>query len=128
MIFNWPDTRPIPVADGWAGAEMRAFTLSNSITTTDQQTDKAFYRVACPQLKRERGLSKLVREKEEEKKHEQASKRKNERAIEGKCKKEREKENKRKNKRKRVRERVRKNERKNKRKKERKNKRKNKRK
>ena len=37
-----PDTRPIPVADGWAGAEMRVFTLSNSITTdrpTDQRTD-----------------------------------------------------------------------------------------
>ena len=33
-----PDTRPIPVADGWAGAEMRVFTLSNSITT-DQRTD-----------------------------------------------------------------------------------------
>ena len=28
-----PDTRPIPVADGWAGAEMRVLTLSNSITT-----------------------------------------------------------------------------------------------
>ena len=23
-----PDTRPIPVADGWAGAEMRVFALS----------------------------------------------------------------------------------------------------
>ena len=33
-----PDTRPIPVADGWAGAEMRVFTLSNSITT-DGRTD-----------------------------------------------------------------------------------------
>ena len=32
------DTRPIPVADGWAGAELRVFTLSNSITT-DGQTD-----------------------------------------------------------------------------------------
>ena len=68
-----PDTRPIPVADGWAGAEMRVFTLSNSITTdgptdgrtngrtdqrtdgrTDQRTDKASYRVACPQLKIEK--------------------------------------------------------------------------
>ena len=50
-----PDTRPIPVADRWAGAEMRVFTLSNSITMTDwptdQRTDKASYRVACPQLK-----------------------------------------------------------------------------
>ena len=45
-----PDTQPIPVADWWAGAVMRVFTLSNSITT-DQQTDKASYRVACPQLK-----------------------------------------------------------------------------
>ena len=38
-----PDTRPIPVADGWAGAEMRVFTLSNSITTdgrTDGQMDQ----------------------------------------------------------------------------------------
>ena len=33
-----PDTRPLPVADGWAGAEMRVVTLSNSITT-DRQTD-----------------------------------------------------------------------------------------
>ena len=50
MLFCWivylkstrPDTRPIPVADGWAGAEMHVFTLSNSITTdgrTDQRTD-----------------------------------------------------------------------------------------
>ena len=49
-----PDTQPIPVADWWAGAVMRVFTLSNSITTdqqTDQRTDKASYRVACPQLK-----------------------------------------------------------------------------
>ena len=38
-----PDTRPIPVADGWAGAEMRVFTLSNSITTvrpTNQPTNQ----------------------------------------------------------------------------------------
>ena len=33
-----PDTRPIPVAGGWAGADMRVFTLSNSITT-DERTD-----------------------------------------------------------------------------------------
>ena len=53
-----PDTRPIPVADGWAGAEMRVFPLFNSITTdrpTDQPTngwtDKASYRVASPRLK-----------------------------------------------------------------------------
>ena len=53
------DTWPIAVADGWAGVEMRVFTLSNFIITdrqtngpTDQwtngQTDKASYRVACP--------------------------------------------------------------------------------
>ena len=44
-----PDTRPKPVADGWAGAEIRVFTLSNSIITdqqTDRLTDKASYRVA----------------------------------------------------------------------------------
>ena len=37
-----PDTRPIPVADGWTGAEMRVFTLSNSLITdglTDERTD-----------------------------------------------------------------------------------------
>ena len=33
-----PDTRPIPVANGWAGAEMHVFTFSNSITM-DQRTD-----------------------------------------------------------------------------------------
>ena len=47
------DTWPIPVADGWAGAEMRVFTLFNLIITdgwTNGQMDKASYRVACPQL------------------------------------------------------------------------------
>ena len=47
-----PDTRPT-VADGWAGAEMRVSTLSNSIITdgwTNGQTDKASYGVACAQL------------------------------------------------------------------------------
>ena len=34
-----PDTRPIPVTDGWAGAKMRVFTLSNSITT-DRPTNR----------------------------------------------------------------------------------------
>ena len=47
-----PDTRPIPVADGWAGAEMRIFPLFDSCPRTDQRmdrwTDKASYRVACP--------------------------------------------------------------------------------
>ena len=34
-----PDTRPIPVADGWAGAEMRVFPLFDS-SVTDQPTDQ----------------------------------------------------------------------------------------
>ena len=49
-----PDTRP-SVADGWAGAEMRVFPLFDSMVTdgrTDGRTDKASYRVACPQLKK----------------------------------------------------------------------------
>ena len=46
-----PDTRPIPVADGWAGLEMRVFTLFDSCSRTDGRTDKGSYRVACPQLK-----------------------------------------------------------------------------
>ena len=45
----------IPVADGWAGVEMRVFTLFNSCSRTDRptdrRTDKGSYRVACPQLK-----------------------------------------------------------------------------
>ena len=59
-MITRPDTRPIPVADGWAGAEMRVSTLSNLITMTDgrtngptdRRTDKASCRVACPQLER----------------------------------------------------------------------------
>ena len=50
-----PDTRPIPVADGWAGADMRVFTVFDLCWRTDRRThwrmDKASYRVACPQLK-----------------------------------------------------------------------------
>ena len=34
-----PDTQP-PVADGWAGAEMRVFPLFDSITSTDQPTNQ----------------------------------------------------------------------------------------
>ena len=34
-----PDTRPIPVADGWAGAEMRVVTLFDSCSRTDGRTD-----------------------------------------------------------------------------------------
>ena len=48
------DTRPIPVADGWAGAEMRVFPLFDSSVTdrpTDGRTDKASYRVARPRLR-----------------------------------------------------------------------------
>ena len=49
------DTRPIPVLDGWAGAEMRFF---NPITTDwqtngpkDGPTDRASYKVVSPRLK-----------------------------------------------------------------------------
>ena len=49
----------IPVTEGWAGAEMRVFTLFDSCSRTDRptdgrtdgRTDKGSYRVACPQLK-----------------------------------------------------------------------------
>ena len=51
-----PDTRPIPVANAWAEAEMRVFKLDHHDRRTDQRTDqrtyKASYRVACPRLKR----------------------------------------------------------------------------
>ena len=51
-----PDTRPIPVADGWAGAETLVFPLFDSCSPTDGRTDgrtdKASYKVACPQLKK----------------------------------------------------------------------------
>ena len=49
-----PGTRPIPVADGWAGAEMRVFALSDLIITdqrTNRRMDKASYRVASLQWK-----------------------------------------------------------------------------
>ena len=59
-----PDMRP-PVADGWAGADMRVFSLFNSSVTdrptdrrTDRRTDKASYRVACPQLKKKKKKKK----------------------------------------------------------------------
>ena len=32
-----PDTRPIPVADGWAGAEMPVFPLFNSMTPDERK-------------------------------------------------------------------------------------------
>ena len=57
-----PDTRSIPVADGWAGAELRVFTLFDSCSRTDKRTDGRTdqrtdgrakpHIVACPQLKR----------------------------------------------------------------------------
>jgi len=81
-----PDTRPIPVTDRWAGAELRVFTLFVSCSQTngrtdgqmdgrmdgrtDGRTDKGRYRVACPQLKKkkreeERNMeSKIERKKE----------------------------------------------------------------
>ena len=34
-----PDTRPIPVADRWAGAEMRVFTLFDPWSRTNGTTD-----------------------------------------------------------------------------------------
>ena len=46
IIGTRPDTRPIPVADGWAGAEMRVFALSQldhhgpTNQPTDQPTDR----------------------------------------------------------------------------------------
>ena len=48
-----PDTRP-SVADGWAGAFSHFSTRGYGPTNqrTDGRTDKASYRVACPQLKR----------------------------------------------------------------------------
>ena len=59
-IQTRPDTRPIPDADGWAGAETLVFPLFNLCSPTDQptdrRTDKASYRVACPQLKSTKSL------------------------------------------------------------------------
>ena len=74
-----PDTRP-PVADGWAGADMRVFGLFDSCSPTDRRTDgrtdKASYRVACPQLKREMNETK---ERRKEIKKERKIERNNER-------------------------------------------------
>ena len=60
-----PDTRPIPVADGWAGAEMRVFPLFDSITTdqpTNRRTDKASYRAGSPRLKTAHNPKRLRRD------------------------------------------------------------------
>ena len=38
-LLTRPNTRPIPVADGWAGAEMRLFTLFDSCSRTNRPTD-----------------------------------------------------------------------------------------
>ena len=63
MLKTRPDTRPIPVADGWAGAELCVFTLfdpsSRTDGRTDGRTDKGSYRVEFPQLKRGKMLRKL---------------------------------------------------------------------
>ena len=34
-----PDTQPVPVADGWAGAKMHVSPLFDSCSRTDGQTD-----------------------------------------------------------------------------------------
>ena len=34
-----PDTRPIPVTDRWAGAELRVFTLFDLCSRMDRRTD-----------------------------------------------------------------------------------------
>ena len=39
MLKTRPDTRPIPVADGWAGAELCVFALSQ-LDHHDQRTDR----------------------------------------------------------------------------------------
>ena len=39
VMLTRPDTQPIPVADGWAGAEMRVFTLFNWCSRTNGPTD-----------------------------------------------------------------------------------------
>ena len=44
-----PDTRPLPVADGWAGAFSH---FSTRLPRIHGRTDKASYIVVCPQLKR----------------------------------------------------------------------------
>ena len=38
-IITRSETRPMPVANGWAGAEMRFFSLFDSITMTNGPTD-----------------------------------------------------------------------------------------
>ena len=49
------DTWPMPVADGWAGAETNVFTISSSKLNyhalTDRRTDKALYRVVKLRLR-----------------------------------------------------------------------------
>ena len=59
-----PDTRPIPVADGWAEAEMHVFPLFNS-SVTGGRTNKAFYRVACLKKKKKRREKSLLLQEEE---------------------------------------------------------------
>ena len=47
-----PHTWPIPVVDGWAGAEMHVFPLERD-GPTNRRTDKASYRVTSLRLKME---------------------------------------------------------------------------
>ena len=60
---------------------MCVFTLSNSITTdgrtngrTAGPTDKASYRVACPQLKRQGGIKNRKKKRKKERKKERKKK------------------------------------------------------
>ena len=45
----YTETKDRPVADGWAGSEMRVLTLK---LPTDGRTDKSFNKVLSPRLKR----------------------------------------------------------------------------
>ena len=57
-----PNTRPIQIADGWAGAEMCVFTLSNPITT-NRRTD-AHWLLSCRIEKQSKKERKKERNKE----------------------------------------------------------------
>ena len=52
QIKTRPDTRPIPLADGWRKCAFSRLPTRSPRTDqrTDQRTDKASYRVACPQF------------------------------------------------------------------------------
>ena len=59
QIKTRPDTRPIPLADGWRKCAFSRLPTRSPRTDqrTDQRTDKASYRVARPQLTRPRKLT-----------------------------------------------------------------------